>query len=614
VTDELSPPVVLWDGECGFCRRWIDHWKDRVPDEVGFVPFQDVAGARLHEWGIDEVDLEEAMHFVDANGRTFRGAEAVFELLRGAEDLRYRVAAALYRHVEAFRLLADAAYRFVANRRVLAARVTRALWGQPQRSTYQFARWLFIRLLAVSAFVAFWSMWQQIDGLLGSNGILPAAEYMDRATAYADQHALTTWERYEELPTLFWRSTSDAFLRGVCVSGMIGSGILFVGFVPRLVIPLLWFLYLSIMSVGQVFLGYQWDALLLEALLVGWFVAPWNPFPRVERPHRVSIAGRTLVWLLLFKLMFLSGWVKIRADEAWRSLQAMDYHFWTQPIPNAVAWYADRAPELVKSAAVAFTLFAELLVPFLIFAPRRFRHTGALTVIALQLGIGLTGTYGFFNILTIALCVLLFDDGFVEWATRGRFTVTGVASGNRWRLAAQTASVLVVGALVLLPMLGSLGFAKARVPDSLRSFRTFNSYGLFARMTRERPEIGVEVSRDGTTWTPLDFRWKPTRVDEPLRPTTFHMPRLDWQMWFAALGNCRQNVWFHAFLQRLMQGSAPVGRLLEDYDADRTPPAFVRTPFYRYEFGEGRWWTRRRTGTYCPTLTLNGDGNLAVAE
>lgn len=608
-----TAPVVLWDGECGFCRKWVDHWRDRVPDDIRFVPFQEIAPELLQEWGLDALELEGAMHFVDEQEHVHRGAGAVARLLRNAEEARYLLFADLYGQVETFRLVADGAYRFIANHRVLAARVTRVLWEQPQRSTYQFARWMFLRLLSVAAFIAFWSMWQQIDGLIGAQGILPAAEFMERATRYVAANEPGGWGRWTALPTIFWWGASDAALRGVCVAGMVGSGALFLGLVPRLLIPALWLGYLSIMSVGQVFLGYQWDALLLEALFVGWFVAPWQLFPRLRTPRPTSWAGRALVWWLLFKLMFLSGWVKVRADEAWRSLEALNYHFWTQPIPNAVAWYTDKMPDLLKSGGVAFTLVVELAAPLLIFAPRRLRHLGALTMIALQLSIGLTGTYGFFNLLTIALCLMLFDDGFVEWASRGRLSATEVKQ-SRWWLLPRFATTVVVGAAVLLPMIGSLGLTDARLPGAVRSLRTFNSYGLFARMTRERPEIGVEVSQDGESWTAVDFQWKPTDVDEPLRPTTFHMPRLDWQMWFAALGDCQHNHWFQAFVRRLMQGNDEVERLLEGYDTGRPAPRFVRTPYYRYEFGEQTWWTRRRVGQYCPPLTLDARERLVLAK
>ena len=135
-------------------------------------------------------------------------------------------------------------------------------------------------------------------------------------------------------------------------------------------------------------------------------------------------------------------------------------------------------------------------------------------------------------------------------------------------------------------------------------FHSMNAYGLFAVMTTERPEIVVEGSDDGETWAPYAFRWKPGDVDRRPRFTTPHMPRLDWQMWFAALaGDCRSQRWFLAFEQRLLEGSPDVLRLLQDNPFPARPPRYLRARLRQYHFtgrGAEAWWQWDEAGLYCP--------------
>src|SRR5439155_5288918 len=118
-----------------------------------------------------------------------------------------------------------------------------------------------------------------------------------------------------------------------------------------------------------------------------------------------------LLRLLVFKLMFLSGVVKLTSkDPTWTSLTALDYHYFTQPIPTWPAWYAHHAPTWVHRASVAVTFVIELCAPFFIFGSRRMRRIAFVLFALLMIGIGSTGNYGFFNVLSLVLCVVLLDD------------------------------------------------------------------------------------------------------------------------------------------------------------------------------------------------------------
>jgi lipase maturation factor 1 len=327
-------------------------------------------------------------------------------------------------------------------------------------------------------------------------------------------------------------------------------------------------------------------------------------------------------WLLV-RLMFGSGAIKLASGDAtWRNLTALSYHYETQPLPTWVAWYANQLPEWFDRLACAAMFAIELGAPLLVFAPRRLRLAGAAALILLQTLIALTGNYGYFNVLAIALSVLLLDDAVVarwiprpchEWFDRRR-TSRGRWCWPRW------APITVALALVppsLVALGHSVGFAVTLPPpfslaqEALQPFRVVNTYGLFAVMTTSRPEIIVEGSDDGVEWKAYEFKYKPGDVGRRPVFVAPHQPRLDWQMWFAALGRYEENPWFANFCGRLLEGSPDVLRLLAFDPFGGHPPRFVRAMLYQYRFADmathratGAWWTRERLGSYSPVLTL----------
>jgi hypothetical protein len=127
-------------------------------------------------------------------------------------------------------------------------------------------------------------------------------------------------------------------------------------------------------------------------------------------------------------------------------------------------------------------------------------------------------------------------------------------------------------------------------------------------MTTKRPEIIIEGSDDGSDWKAYRFRWKPCRLDRRPRFTTPHLPRLDWQLWFAALaGDCRSQPWFLRFEQRLLEGAPEVLGLLRENPFPVQPPRYVRARLYEYKFtswGATEWWSAEDAGLFCPPLVL----------
>ena len=450
----------------------------------------------------------------------------------------------------------------------------------------------------------------QIHGLVGSNGILPAEQYLE-----AVRQQIGT-EGYYLVPTLFWLNPSDIFLHFLCAGGVLLSLVLIVGFFPTFTLAGLWVFYLSLVTVGQAFLSFQWDVLLLEAGFLAIFFAPLQLRETFTRASQPSAAFLWLLRWLLFRLMFASGFVKLASDEVWRNLTALNFHYETQPLPTSLGWYAHQFPEWFQKVSVIGMFAAELVVPFLIFAPRRLRTIGCIGLVGLQMLIILTGNYCFFNLLTIALCLLLIDDVTWKGLLTKRFMPTIRFIEQPPRRYKRICIAIVATLLLLLSGIRFTGqlFRDARFPDVawIAPFRSVNTYGLFADMTESRPEIIVEGSNDRITWETYQFRWKPGDLTAAPKWVAPHQPRLDWQMWFAALqGSYQRTPWFLNFMGALLQGKSEVLQLLADNPFPDTPPRYVRATLYDYRFtdiatkrSEGTWWHREWKSMYCPAISL----------
>jgi predicted DCC family thiol-disulfide oxidoreductase YuxK len=606
-------PTLFYDGACSFCRLWIVRWRGITGDRVRYLPFQE-AEALSPETPREE--FSSAVQLVLPGGEALRAAHAVFRALAFAPGCAWMLW--LYQNLPGAALVAERVYSLVARNRNLLYRLTRLLWGQHfERPAFRYAPWLFLRLLGVVYFFAFLSLATQVTGLVGHEGILPAGEFLGVVRARFGG------ERYWLFPTLAWLSSSDAALRTLSLAGITGSLLLIFDIAPILVLALLWVLYLSLVTVGQNFLAFQWDSLLLEAGFLAIFLTPWHFWPRAPTRTPSSRGPRWLLWFLLFRLMFSSGIVKLTSgDPTWRNLTALEFHYYTQPLPTPVAWYIHVAPTWFHHGSVAIVFFLELAVPLLIFAPRLWRFAGAALLILLQVLIALTGNYAFFNLLSVALCVLLFDDAFLEgfWPHRqavsrgGSVETPGRRSVRRLVSAPILAIIFLAGLLQLAEVLQIewVPSPAFHLLSYLEPVRVVNSYGLFAVMTTSRPEIVIEGSNDGNTWLDYEFKFKPGSLGRAPRWIEPFQPRLDWQMWFAALGDYRASPWFSHLILQLLKGSPPVLALLAQNPFPRSPPRYLRALIYDYYFtnwserrSEGEWWHRRLMGSYLPTVSLN---------
>jgi lipase maturation factor 1 len=434
----------------------------------------------------------------------------------------------------------------------------------------------FLAVLGAIYLVAFISFGLQARGLIGSTGILPAADFFRAVREGMGRPA------YRELPSLLWIRSTDAWIAGVWIAGAAASLVAISGRWQRTALAVCLVLWISLCSAGQDFLSFQWDLLLCEAGFLAIFAAP----------------TRIVVWLfrwLLFRLMFFSGVVKLLSgDTNWRNLTALRYHYETQPLPTPPAWYMHQLPLSILKAQTAATFVIELLLPFLYFAPRPVRHIAGWITIVLQVLILATGNYTFFNFLTIALCMWLYIEPEVS-----RPAVL------------QVALAVFIGVTTFLLCLVQLNFplppGGGAVLHAVEPLRIVNSYGLFAVMTTERHEIVVEGSNDGAAWQVYEFKYKPGDPSRAPRFVEPFQPRLDWQMWFAALGSYQSNRWFVNFMARLLQGEPTVLRLLRTNPFPQAPPRYIRARLYLYHFthwGARDWWTREERGLYFPPVSL----------
>jgi predicted DCC family thiol-disulfide oxidoreductase YuxK len=600
-------PLMLFDGNWHFCRHWIERLREETGDRVDYEASQE-AGASYPE--ITRAEFDRAVQLVETDGQVYSGAEAFFHSLGYSSEKKWL--AGFYRNAPAFSPIADAVYSFIARRRTLASGATRFLWGRDVRSPRYFAaRRGFLKSLGLIYLFAFISVWVQVDGLMGEKGLTPAREILSALREGAD---VSTPALVLQHPTLCWIDSSNATLQALCVIGVAASALLTFGLLPLPALLVCFACYLSLIVPGEFFFSYQWDILLLETGFLALFLAPWQWRLRPGGDAPVSPIGLFLLKLLLFKLMFMSGVVKLTSGDAcWWDLSALDYHYWTQPLPTVFAWFADKNPEWFKKFSVAATLVIEIVVPFFIWAPRRIRTAAAVLLIALQIAIALTGNYCFFNLLTIALCLLLIDDA--TWAPK-RARETSDSRRSWLTLIPATVLILTLPINVWLAYTAIKPRAKWPLPlaaiyERIEPFRIANGYGLFRVMTKERPEIIFEGSADAIDWTPYELKWKPGDVKRAPLWNAPHQPRLDWSMWFAALGSRRDAVVAQRLAACLLHNEPAVLGLLANNPFPEKPPQFVRASIYQYRFAtsterkeSGDWWKRRLSGQYLPAVSL----------
>jgi len=527
------------------------------------------------------------------------------------------------------------------------------------------SRWIFLRALGVIYFSAFFPLVFQIRGLIGPEGILPAGEYLK---SVGEQLG---YSRYWYVPSLLWFSTGSHMLTGLCWAGMAAALLLVFNIWPRGMLTICFVCFLSFVSAAGDFSGYQSDGMLLEAGFLSLFLAPggFRPgFGETQPPVRAALYLLLWEW---FRIYFESGVAKIMGgDPEWRNFTALDEYYQNGPLPTWIGWYVQHLPHWFHTATTFFTLALELVLIWVAFLPRPFRIALFFVVTPWQIGIILTANYTFLNYLVLILAFLLLDDRFLlrffpnQWKKDllertpalsidstapaiDRLSILAAPSSqstdeppakmagarDSWQnvrcwlapLRVSVAAVLLVWIFYSTTVQMIWMITPAPLPTSpialLDPFRIANRYGLFAVMTRSRYEIEFQGSNDGQTWTAYPFRHKPQELDKPPRIYAPYQPRLDWNLWFASLGEWRDNPMVLRAERRLLSNDHDVLALFAANPFPQGPPRQVRAVLWQYWFTSmeekrqhGLWWRRELLGLYAPAIQLEPGGKISVTQ
>ena len=455
---------------------------------------------------------------------------------------------------------------------------------------YELGRQVLQRGIAAVYLLAFISAVAQFPALLGENGLLPASRFLARI-------------RGRGIPTLFRWHYSDRFLLVVAWTGTAVAVLLVAGvpqsgppWLPMAAFLLIWFLYLSIVNIGQTFYGFGWESLLLEAGFLAAFLGSNDVAP----PVTVLFLFRWLV----FRLEFGAGMIKMRGDKVWRDLTALYYHHETQPMPNPASWFFHHLPKPLHRVEVLGNHFAQLVVPVFLFFPQPVASVAAAIIIITQLWLVLSGNFAWLNVLTILLACTAISDSAVQAVLPAAEFAAPEATP-----AAYVAVVLAATAAMLYwawAPLKNLFSRNQLMNASFNRWHLSNAYGAFGSITRHRNEVVIEGSNDppgpDAQWQEYEFKGKPgdpRRMPRQFAP--YHL-RLDWLMWFLALGS--YGAWFPELLRKLLAGDRRTLRLLRTDPFNGTPPRRIRATVYRYRYStpaelrrDRVWWVREPAGT-----------------
>ncbi|MGY1620860.1 lipase maturation factor family protein [Geodermatophilus sp. SYSU D00965] len=466
---------------------------------------------------------------------------------------------------------------------------------------YWSSRLVFTRGLALVYLVAFVAALRQFRPLIGTRGMLPVPRFLARTP-------------FRRAPSLFHLHFSDRFFAAVCWVGIACSAAALVGLLDRAplwawmaVWALMWALYLSIVNVGQIWYGFGWESLLVEAGFLAVFLGP------------AHVAPPTLVlWLLrwlLFRLEFGAGLIKLRGDPCWRDLTCLRYHHETQPMPNPASWWFHHLSPRLHTVEALANHATQLVVVWGLLLPQPVATVAALVVIVTQGYLVLSGNFAWLNWLTLVLATSVVD---------GRVWDAVLPVDPPADLAAPTwHTVLVVVVTAGLLVLSwrparNLVSRRQRMNASFDPLHLVNTYGAFGSVTRTRYEVVVEGTDDphpgpDTPWQEYEFRGKPGDVRRrPPQYAPYHL-RLDWLMWFVGIDPGYGSRWLRPFLQRLLEGDRATLRLLRRSPfPPESPPAFVRVRLYRYRFTTrqerretGAWWSRTSAGVLVDPVSLD---------
>ena len=472
---------------------------------------------------------------------------------------------------------------------------------------YWFTRFVFLRLLGLTYFFAFLSLAKQLAPLLGENGLTPAKLYLDKSRHYFKNKREAFWKR----PTIFWFYISDSFMKTLAWIGLILSIILTLGYGNAITLFLLWGIYISFVHIGQVWYGYGWESQLLETGFLAIFFVPLfdaKPFPGFS-------PAVPIIWLLLwltFRLHLGSGLIKLRADPCWKDLTCLYYHFETQPIPNPLSRHFHFLPKTLLKIGVLWTHFVQIVVPFFLFLPGWPRIIAGVLLLGFQITLMVGGNYSFLNLVSIAPIAAAFNDSVLERILPS-FIVEKAHQASSAAANVNYAAwiVFVLFAILSIPVIINLFSRRQLMNYSFNQLHLVNTYGAFGSVGRQRYELIIQGSwskeiNEKTEWKEYEFIGKPGNVHKTPGIIAPYQPRIDWQIWFAAMETPQQNSWLIYFVYKLLSNDKDALSLVKENPFKSKEPKHIRIEFYRYRFApfkSKKVWEREKIGTWFGPVT-----------
>jgi Lipase maturation factor len=480
--------------------------------------------------------------------------------------------------------------------------------------SYWLTRFVMLRLLGIVYAVAFLVAVKQIVPLIGSHGLLPMDLFLNRV-----QSALgSPVAGFIRLPSLFWFAHSDAVLQTAAWIGFALSCVVVAGYANAILMAVLWALYMSFVHIGQDWYGYGWEIQLLETGFLAIFLCPLfdgRPFPKREPPL-------VIIWLfrwLIFRIMLGSALIKLRGDACWRNLTALYYHFETQPIPGPLSRWFAFLPHWILRAGVLFNFLAELISPWFAFYPRIGRHMAGVVMVLFQLTLISSGNLSFLNWLTIVPALACFDDSFWSKILPGalvrhaRAAAGAAQPGLPMRRTAWAVAVII--ALLSIQPVVNLISPNQIMNTSFDSFDLVNTYGAFGSVGKERLNVVFEgtdaaVPDTNAVWKAYPYQALPVALNKRPPQIAPYQPRLDWQMWFAAMSTPDQYPWTLNLIWKLLHNDPGALNLFGGNPFPKKPPRYIRAVLYRYQFAppgnpKGDWWQREELGLWLPPLSAD---------
>lgn len=486
--------------------------------------------------------------------------------------------------------------------------------------TYWLTRFMILRLVGLLYAVAFLVAINQLVPLIGSDGLLPVGIFLRQVTEALGSKA----SGFMRLPSVFWFGHSDSALVAVSWIGFILAIIVAAGYANAITLTIIWFLYLSIVHVGQEWYGYGWEIQLAETGFLSIFLCPlldMRPFPKRPPPFPIIVLFR---WLI-FRIMLGSGLIKIRGDEIWRNGTALYYHFETQPLPGPLSRWFHFLPRLFLKVGVWFNFLAELVAPLFVFWPKIARQVAGVVIVLFQLTIILSGNLSFLNWLTIAPALACFDDGFWARILPKRLvmkakTAEEHTTPSRPMIITSWVVTCVVGLLSIQPAINLLSSGQI-MNTSYDPLEIVNTYGAFGTVGQQRLNVIFEGTQDdnpddSADWKPYIYKALPVALDKRPPQIAPYQLHLDWQMWFASMSSPDEYTWVFNLTWKLLHNDPNAVSLFAGNPFPNQPPRYIRAVLYTYSFArpgnpEGFWWKRKKEGLWLPAMSVK-DSSLVT--